>query len=236
MMGSICSSKWLEMVILAIDDVHRQGKIPVVVGGTGLYLLALVQGFPSIPDINPEIRDKTRSLQQEVGNPAFHHLLEQIDPIMAARLKPSDTQRLIRAYEVMLQTGLSLDHFQKQPHITRYHADQMRLFTLFPERAKLYSQCNARFLSMIDNGALEEVRALDHYPLTAPIWKALGMKELRDYIHGNISQEAAIEAAQQATRHYAKRQLTWFRHQFPTAQAIHFTEMQEAERQLLSLI
>lgn len=234
-----CSAtKWLAMAKDAIDTAHRAGKLPIVVGGTGLYLKTLMEGLSPIPDIAPEIRKHVRQQCRDMGNVAFHALLMSQDPIMAERLPVGDTQRIIRAMEVIEQTGKSLAEWQALPPTPLYSPDCFHTLFIHPEREILYRNCNARFISMTEQGALDEIEVLDALALDTglPAMKALGVPELLSFLHGEYSQEEAITKAQQSTRHYAKRQVTWFRHQLKGATEIVFSTVDEAEEKLQFLL
>jgi tRNA dimethylallyltransferase len=206
---------WRERAVAAIDAVRQAGRVPILVGGTGLYLRALLEGLAPTPPIPDETKREARALQAELGTPAFHERLRELDPEAAARLNPGDTQRVRRAYEVARATGQTLGDWQReQRHDTAYAA---RAILLLPPREVLYPGCDARFLDMIERGATDEVAALMARGLDpeVPAMRALGVRPLMATLRGETSREAAVAAAQQATRNYAKRQLTWFRHQMP---------------------
>ena len=216
----ICSAtRWTDMAVKAIKDTLAQDKTPILVGGTGLYLKTLMEGLSPVPDIPPDIRSMMIERQKEMGNPAFHAAFKQHDPIMAARLHPNDTQRLIRAWEVLEATGESLATWQTQPPVPPVPEWQYDVLILNPPRDVLYDRCNKRFLVMMDQGALEETRAYDAQINKGPViseggvTQALGFRPLQAYLHGHMSLEQAIEQAQTDTRQYAKRQVTWLRNQ-----------------------
>lgn len=211
----VCSAaRWASMVAKDIDRCREQGILPVVTGGTGLYLRALARGLSPIPDIPLDVRTQARTLMDKIGNVAFHAVLAERDPLTAARLPVGDTQRQIRALEVLEATGRSITAWQKEPPVPVVDADFLTII-LDPVRSWLYQRCDLRFVQMMQQGALDEVHALDALglPADAPVLKALGVPELRALLRGDIPEEAAIDAAQQATRNFAKRQVTWFRHQ-----------------------
>jgi tRNA dimethylallyltransferase len=213
--GELCSAgRWRALAAAECQAAWAAGKLPVVVGGTGLYLRSLSQGLSPIPDIPDTVRNAARALFAEMGNAAFHAMLHQRDPVMAARLHPSNSQRLTRAWEVLEATGRSLAEWQAEPPIDQLGAEFASIL-IAPEREALYAGCDGRFLTMLDHGALEEVRALMALDLdpALPAMKALGVPELTAYVKGELSLDAAVAWAQQTTRNYAKRQLTWFRHQ-----------------------
>jgi tRNA dimethylallyltransferase len=210
---ALSAGAWREHAIIAIEETLAAGKLPIVTGGTGLYLKTLMQGLSPIPDVPPEYRQQATIMLEEEGREAFHSYLATIDPAAAARLKVGDTQRLIRAVEVFLATGKPLSFWQAQPATPApYHFQNT---VLLPDRALLYERINARFEQMIAAGAVAEVEALlaQNIPATLPAMKAVGVPELIRYIRGEWTLEEAITQAQQASRNYAKRQYTWFRNQ-----------------------
>lgn len=213
-----CSSaRWREVALKEIDAVLAEGRLPVVTGGTGFYLKTLIEGLSPIPDVPHELRARIAARQREIGNPAFHAELAQRDPKIAAKLHPFNTQRLVRAAEVLEATGKSLADWQEQPRQLPPAHLKFKTVILVPPRAQLYLQCNERFGQMLRAGALDEVR--EFMKIAQPGWplsKALGYPELSSHLAGKLSLTDAITLAQAATRHYAKRQVTWFRHQLKT--------------------
>jgi tRNA dimethylallyltransferase len=212
------ADRWALLAKAEIDAAHVTGKLPILCGGTGLYLRGLMQGFSPIPDIPPEVRREARALLAEIGAPALHARLARHDPEIAARLHPNDPQRVARAWEVWVASGKPLSAWQKLP--PNPPADlRFLVFVVLPERVVLYRRCDDRFLAMIQQGALGEVRgALDRYPLERRREggaKALGFAELAAAIAQPERLPELIRKAQQATRNYAKRQGTWFRNQMP---------------------
>ena len=321
-------ARWLNMVVPVIRSAWREGKLPLLVGGTGMYLKALMEGLAEVPEIPPEVRERVRNSLPRRGrtgegvlsgkavphdaplltsplrgeeihaSPSLHARLLEKDPEMAARLKPGDTQRILRALEVVEATGKSLRYFQCQPVTPPLPKARFHLFmTEFP-RTEIYRRIDARFLKMVEEGALEEVRQLvaggkwqvagntlpplaggagggnvaagaevasQIPPLTSPpqaggiskeaqaggiregaqavmdnrlprtiplrqgfggqahqspLFKAHGVPELLAHLRGEMALEEAIRRAQQNTRHYAKRQTTWLRNQFPKARPV----------------
>jgi tRNA dimethylallyltransferase len=214
--SELCSAaRWLALAEAEIDAAARDGRLPIVVGGTGLYLKALLKGLAPVPEIPEEIRRAARVLHKGLGGARFHAALAARDPDAAARLNPGDRQRLIRAYEVVTATGRSLMDWQRaQARATR---PGVAAILLLPPRASLYAAIDARFAAMASVGALEEVRAIMARQLSPdlPALKAVGLRELARHLHGEIPLGVAISEAQQASRRYAKRQMTWLRTQMP---------------------
>lgn len=213
------AARWRELALAEIERAHAEGRLPIVVGGTGLYLRSLMQGLSDIPDIPAEVRLAAMALQAEIGSPALHERLAAIDPVTAARLHPTDSQRLIRAWEVFQATGRSISDWQAAPPTDVPTHLSFTTLVVEPPRDRLYAQCDRRFLMMMAQGAVEEVAALMAQGLdpALPACKALGVPEIAAILSGAMTPEAATERAQQLTRNYAKRQLTWFRNQMPAA-------------------
>ena len=213
--GEVCSAGiWRGMAVAACQEAWEEGRLPVVVGGTGLYIRSLTEGLSPIPDIPEAVRDEARALFAELGNARFHARLGERDPVMAARLDAGNSQRLMRAWEVLQATGRSLAEWQADPREGGLDADTATLL-LLPPRDALYENCDRRLEAMLEQGALAEVEALMKRGLdpALPAMKALGVAEFAAHLRGEIGLDAALAAAQQATRRYAKRQVTWFRHQ-----------------------
>lgn len=210
-----CSAAaWRTMALAEITEAQAKSQLPILVGGSGLYIRALLSGLSSVPDIPNDVRATVRRRLELHGPEALHAELRKGDPEMADRLKPHDSQRLARAYEVLIATGISLAVWQRQPQSELLPFKPLVL-GLMPEKALLYDRCNRRFAAMVAAGAIEEVRALlvQRLAFDRPVMKALGVPELSAFLAGTWSLDEAIAAAQRSTRRYAKRQGTWFRHQ-----------------------
>jgi tRNA dimethylallyltransferase len=218
------AARWAELALREVEAAVAAAKLPILVGGTGLYLKALLEGFAPIPEIDPGVRVRARALLGELGVEGLYAHVAERDPQTAAKVKPTDSQRLMRAWEVLEGTGKPLAWWQAQPN-TPPRGDRGSVsalaFAVHPTRADLYAACNDRFIAMVARGAVAEVRtALAAYPTAdheAAGFKALGFKEIRRHIEAGMPLAEAVAAAQQATRNYAKRQGTWFRHQLPEA-------------------
>ncbi len=214
--GSV--ERWRALALAEIAASHHAGRLPIVVGGTGLYLRALQHGLAAIPPIPAAIREEAAALYRALGGAGFHERLAAADPVAASRLSPGDRQRLMRAWEVVRATGRPLSEW----HGAEWHSGpasaspyRFLCLLLLPPRDALYAASNARFLGMIAQGALAEAAALGRRGLDPglPAMKAVGVPELLRHWRGEIALDEAVAAAQQATRRYAKRQMTWFRHQ-----------------------
>jgi tRNA dimethylallyltransferase len=208
-----CSAgRWRGLALAEIEAARAAGRVPILVGGTGLYLHALVHGLAAVPEIPAAVRAAARALHAEIGGAAFRARLAERDPNAAARLEPGDRQRLVRAYEVVTATGRTLGEWQREAPPA--DAPRSACVLLLPPRTQLYAACDARFRAMMERGAAEEARDLLARGLAPdlPAMKAVGLREIAALIDGRLTREAAIAAAQQATRRYAKRQYTWLRH------------------------
>ncbi len=210
---------WLDVIVQEIRAAWAAGKRPLVVGGTGMYLKALMEGFSPVPPVKPEIREALRVYEEQrsyegrkVVAAALYSMLEKEDPAMAVKLKPGDTQRIMRALEVIRSTGKSLALWQVEGAVKPVDA-RFNVYALMPEREALYDKINRRFILMMDEGALDEARAVRDLPRHLPMLQSHGMPELLAYLDGTMGLEEAVQRAQQHTRNYAKRQVTWIRNQ-----------------------
>jgi len=207
---------WRGLALTEIERSFTAGRLPVVVGGTGLYLKALEQGLAALPEVPEAVRRDTRRRHAALGNESFHAALAERDPVMAGQLRPSDKQRMLRAWEILESSGRSLAQWQKETQSGDLPYRVLHLI-LAPPRAAIYAACDARFEAMVAAGAADEVRrllALDLDP-ALPAMKAVGVPQLAAHLRGETSLEAAVAAGQQATRNYVKRQMTWLRNQSP---------------------
>ncbi len=183
----------------------------ILVGGTGMYLQALTEGLAEIPQVSEEVRLHCESILAREGLDALYKKVQEIDPDSAQMILPQDRQRLLRALEVSIQTGRK---FSEVRNDRKGGLGNVRTFWLDRDRTTLYANIDKRVIQMVDDGWKEEVESLlSNVPLTAPAWQSLGYKEWVSCIQGRISPQEVIESVQQGTRRYAKRQITWFRHQ-----------------------
>lgn len=219
-----CSAAdWAAAARAEIDRAHAAGQVPILVGGTGLYLRTLLDGIAPVPAIDPGIRAAVRAMPVA----AAHAALAREDPDRAALLHPADTTRVARALEVVRSTGRSLAEWQTRrtggigQHIALHPA------ILLPPRPWLYARCDLRFDRMLEHGAIDEVRALLARRLAPdlPVMRAIGVPEIAALERGEIDRSEAVRRGAQATRQYAKRQLTWLRHQCPPEWPRHETEI-----------
>lgn len=230
--------RWLELVKIEIAAARRIGRLPIIVGGTGLYFQALTKGMAEIPTIPEQARREARARLGELGPAGLHAALVERDPLMAERLKPTDSQRLVRAYEVIEGTGVSLAVWQQQAVSTATLAPPWRGFVLTWPREQLYRRCDQRLAAMLDLGALDEIAALAAMNLDPglPAMKALGVPELIHYSRGGIDRAQALAAAQQATRRYAKRQMTWFRNKMCSWMTINTQDSERFSEEIIPLV
>lgn len=216
----LCSAaRWAALAKRCIDDAWVHKKLPIVIGGTGLYLRTLLDGISAIPKIDPAVRVSVRALFEAKGSLAVKAALVPLDPVIAQRLADNDSQRLCRALEVVRSTGIPLSEWQKQPlqgGLATKRDLSIEKYVLNVERQLLYRRCDMRLEHMLGNGALDELQQLVDLtlPLDTPIMRAVGVPPLTRYILGNTSKIAAVECARRDTRRFAKRQLTWLRNQF----------------------
>jgi tRNA dimethylallyltransferase len=229
---------WLKDLARELAEAERQGLLPIIVGGTGLYFKALTEGLSEIPDIPDEIRARWRLAGQEQPAQALHAELGRRDPLTAARLRPSDPQRIVRALEVVDATGRPLAEWQakKQPPL-------LPLAKAFPlaveaERTELYRRCDLRFDAMIERGAVEEARAVDALGLdpALPAMRAVGLPPLIAYARGEIAFNEAAAQAKTATRNYAKRQITWMSGNFQKWNRNNAQTMERTKRDIKSFL
>jgi tRNA dimethylallyltransferase len=210
-----CSAAdWAARAREEIAEIHGQERLPIIAGGTGLYMRTLLEGIAPIPAIDPEVRREVRETSVDENRAR----LEKLDPTAAAQLKPGDKARIARALEVVLSTGRPLSHWQQQHEGGIGGQVELRPIILLPPRDWLYTRCDERFAGMVRRGAVEEVKALLARKLdpSLPIMRGIGVREIAAYAAGETALEEAVAAGQQATRRYAKRQYTWFAHQPPS--------------------
>jgi tRNA dimethylallyltransferase len=209
-----CSAAdWADRARAEIADIHARELMPILCGGTGLYLRTLLEGIAPVPEIDPEIRRRVREASVDENRES----LWELDPEAADRLKPADTARISRALEVVLSTGRTLAQWQERREGGIGEKVRLRPLVLLPPRDWLYARCDERFARMVDQGAVDEVKALLARKLNPnlPVMRGIGVREIAAFLEGDVTLDDAIAAGQQATRRYAKRQYTWFAHQPP---------------------
>jgi tRNA dimethylallyltransferase len=209
-----CSAAdWAARAKREIEDAHLAGVLPILVGGTGLYIRTLLDGIAPVPAIDPMVRESVRTLSVEEA----HAALQTEDAERAATLNFADKARIARALEVVRSTGKPLAHWQQQRVGGIRDAIELHPLVLLPPRELIYSRCDARFERMLEQGAVAEVEALLCRKLSPalPVMRAIGVPEIAGHLRGEWSRDEALARGQQATRNYAKRQFTWFRRQPP---------------------
>ena len=232
-----CSAAdWAAAARSVLEEVLAAGRLPILVGGTGLYLRTLLDGIAPVPPIDPAVRAAVREASVEDNR----QQLAALDPEAHARLSPQDTTRIARALEVVQSTGRTLKEWQAERSGGIGSTIDLRPLVLLPERGWLYRRCDERFSVMLDGGAVEEVAALLARKLDSslPAMRAIGVPEIGAMLRGEITREEALRRGQQATRNYAKRQYTWFAHQPPAdwTRFFHSLDSDEAAEQALALL
>jgi tRNA dimethylallyltransferase len=209
--------RWCQDAGALLEEVRSSERVPIMVGGTGLYFKALTQGLSAVPPTPPDIRAAVRARGDAEGTAALHAELSRRDPAMAARLRPSDAMRISRALEVLEATGRSLADWHRDGMPAILNPDEAVKIFLVVDRAELYRRIDVRFDAMLAAGALDEVRALASRGLDPllPAMKAHGVPWLRRHLACEISLDEAAAGGKQDTRRYTKRQATWFRNQMP---------------------
>lgn len=209
-----CSAAdWAGLAKAEIDSGHASGQLPILVGGTGLYLRTLLDGIAPVPPIDAAVRSRVRAMPVDQSRAE----LASTDPEAAARLNQNDTTRIARALEVVLSTGQTLADWQARREGGIGGRIVLKPLIVLPPRGWLYERCDDRFEAMIEHGAIAEVDALLSRDLdpALPVMRAIGVREIAAFLRGKTSREAMLAAGKQATRNYAKRQYTWFAHQPP---------------------
>jgi tRNA dimethylallyltransferase len=203
--------RYVEDAEQVLSQARAMNRIPIFVGGTGLYFAALTDGLAQIPPIPAALRAQARALLADIGVEELHRRLAARDPQTAAQLRSSDPQRVLRAYEVLEATGRPLLHWQRETGAALLGGLKLARFVLDPPRPLLRAAIAERFAAMLNNGALDEVRMLADLGPALPAAKLLGLRPLAAFAAGRLSREDAVSQAVTATRQFAKRQLTWFR-------------------------
>ncbi len=227
--------RWARAAAPLLDEIRGRGRVPVVVGGTGLYFKALTDGLADIPPTPAAVRTGVGKTFDDLGEARFRDLLASFDPVAETRIAPGDRQRLSRAMEVLEATGKPLTAWQAETS-PALPAGAWRAMVIEPDREQLYARCDARFEAMLADGALEEVEALiarDLHP-DLPVMKAVGVRELAACLRGESPLSEAADLARRETRRYAKRQLTWLRNQTPDWPRITQTDPEAAWGQFLA--
>lgn len=233
-----CSAgRWREMALAEVEAAATAGKLPILVGGTGLYVESLLYGIAAMPEVPESVRALAMDRIGKVGGHVFRLELAALDPFGAAKLDPGDTQRLVRAYEIVKATGTPQHVWQGLQTLDPAPVAPV-ILKLLPERPGLYQLCDARLDKMVTTGGLEEVQALAAQNLDPmlPAMKAVGIPPLLAHIRGEMSLLDALEIAKRDTRRYAKRQLTWFRNRMQTGYAFNAQYSERLAAKIFSII
>lgn len=209
------TGEWLRDVQDLLPKLRSEGRLPVFVGGTGLYFKALTGGLSDMPEISQDIRCRVRLRLKEEGPEALHAELSGRDRVVAESLEPKDGQRIVRALEVLEETGRSIADFQGRQGPMVIDPARAKKLVVLPDRKILHERIGQRFERMLERGAMDEVRALLalHPAPDLPIMKAIGVREITEMLEGRMNRAEVIERSSALTRQYAKRQMTWFRNQ-----------------------
>ncbi|HKR18813.1 MAG TPA: tRNA (adenosine(37)-N6)-dimethylallyltransferase MiaA [Stellaceae bacterium] len=217
---SCSAGRWRDLTLIEIARARCERRLPILVGGTGLYLSALLEGIADIPAVPAAVVAEARALHAQLGGEKFRRALAALDPTLAAKLPAADTQRLVRAFAVVRATGIPLSVWQQRQ--TPHRGPVAGAVVLLPPRDALYAASDQRLERMFAGGAIDEVRVLlaRHLSPLLPAMKAVGMREIGGYLASEYPRDTALAAAQQATRRYAKRQYTWFRNRLPISKKL----------------
>ncbi|MFP3014928.1 MAG: tRNA (adenosine(37)-N6)-dimethylallyltransferase MiaA [Wolbachia sp.] len=211
---------WLEDLKKEVNNALENSQIPVITGGSGLYISSLIKGLSSMPQISQKVRKNVSELRKNLSKEEFYKLVLSKDSKVQDKICINDSHRLSRALEVITETGKTIFAWQenRQPPLF----DNFKIHTILPKREDVYQKINSRFIKMIENGAIDEVKKLLSMNLAPhlPAMKAHGVPEIVKYLKGEITLDEAIQIAQTNTRHYTKRQYTWFKNQFPSSEVI----------------
>ena len=235
----VCSAgHWLALAAQEVQDALNMGRLPILVGGTGMYLKSLTQGLSPIPEIPADVRRQAMARHKALGAEAFHAEVCNLDPVSGDRLPVGDTQRLVRAWEVTISTGRAFSNWQDEPRILPLPKVRFATIAITPPRDVLYKAIDERFSRMVQNGALDEVRALGLKGLAPdlPLMKALGVPQLLAAQANEITLDEAIRQSQKLSRNYAKRQLTWVRNQIEGAYSLDAQYSKSFRDEILSFV
>lgn len=203
-------NQYVRLADKAIREIIRKGRIPIVCGGTGLYMEGLIDGLFEGPPADWQLRDQWQAVADEQGNDALHKRLTDVDPASAEKLHPNDVRRVIRALEVYEQTGQPISVLQQQRKgLASEYA--IKVYVLNRDRDKLYQKIDDRVITMMNDGLVDEVKRLDASRVSKTAKQLIGIKETLQYLQGQVDKDRLTEMIQQNSRNYAKRQLTWFR-------------------------
>lgn len=230
---------WINKAKECIDQAHKEKKIPILVGGTGMYFKALKEGFAPIPAIREDIKKEVEIEYNKTNKESFYKKLLELDNETIKRIHINDSHRLIRAYEILLQTNKTLTYWYSLEKEMHYPEDSFLELFLCPDRNKIYENCNIRFENMVKNGNLiEEVQKIYGLNLNKklPCMKVCGLPEMFKYLLNELTLDEAINQSQTNTRHYIKRQFTWFHGQMSSAKKIDAENKSKQKYQIQKLV
>ncbi|WP_367364017.1 tRNA (adenosine(37)-N6)-dimethylallyltransferase MiaA [Candidatus Tisiphia endosymbiont of Nedyus quadrimaculatus] len=229
--------QYINYALEKITNIRSRGKLPIIVGGTGLYINSLLFGYNEIPSISPKIRQYVRELHSKIGSTQFFNKLKELDRLASQKLHEYDTQRVIRAYEVFMETGQSIFAFQSLQNKSILPAFDFKVIFLHPKREFLYQTCNTRLEKLFNEGAIEEVAQIkkDFPDIYSSAIKTIGLQEILCYLDNEITLQHAINLAQIKTRQYAKRQITWFKNQIKDKITLEYSNNQQFEELIIDL-
>ena len=230
-------AEWLEDARQAVAMIRANGQIPILVGGTGFYFKAALDGIVPMPDIPPDIKAQTEAMMRALDNAELHAKLADVDPELANRLETGDTQRILRGLEIWLASQIPLSQWQKGRPQGQIDGKPLTIY-LRPPRDALYERINSRFRHMFAAGAIDEVAALAARQIDerVPAMKAVGVRPILDMLRHEIDKETATALAMRDSRRYAKRQYTWFDHQYDADLTINQCPDDKQSDQVINLI
>ena len=213
---------WSKSAKIEITNAQIKNKIPIIVGGTGLYLRSLEKKISYVPEINDKIRTRIREIYSDEGLDYLYEMLRKKDYSISKKIHQKDKQRILRALEVKIGTGKSLNYWREKKNASK-NIDNYIFIIVETSRDTLYKNINERFKKMIEKGLVKEVRSFMKKKISSehPINKMIGLKHIKKFISGEINLDEAISLSQRDSRRYAKRQITWFKHQ--PQNAVHFS-------------
>lgn len=228
--------EWLDLCVKEINRIWQENKIPVVVGGTGMYIDALINGVTPIPEVPADIRVEVQQRLERCGLEFLYDFLRQNDAPIAQKLNPNDKTRIVRATEILLYTGKKVSEWYKVPMIKKLPQAEFLVVKIVPDISVIEQRCRERLDKMVASGALKEIEYLAQrqIPESLPAMKALGVPELMRFVKGKCSLEEALSEAKLHTRQYAKRQRTWLRNKLPAD--IMFEEVYSGQPEYLNEI
>ena len=214
--------KWLELIKQNVDDILNKQQVPIIVGGTGMYISRFIDGIKEMPDSDENLRNELNSLYDTIGWSEFYKMVQEVDEESLINIKKNDKHKLIRIYEIYKVSGKKLSYFESLPNKTLYDRNDIFHINIMPEREEVYNSCNLRFKIMLEGlGAIDEVKNFiennsNIFSTNSSMLHTIGLMEIRDYLSGKIDYQRMYELSVKNTRNYAKRQFTWFRNQFKT--------------------